>query len=46
MSTQLSQLSFFQPDLPSGLKYLPDFIPAEEAYYLAHKLILNRGAAI
>jgi len=38
MSTQLSQLSFFQPDLPPGLKYLPDFIPVEEADYLVHKI--------
>lgn len=38
MSTQLSQLSFFQPDLPSGLKYLPDFISGEEADYLVQKI--------
>ncbi|MCG7493054.1 alpha-ketoglutarate-dependent dioxygenase AlkB [Thalassobius sp. Cn5-15] len=38
MSTQLSQLSFFQPDLPSGLKYLPDFVSVEEAGCLIHKL--------
>lgn len=38
MSTLLSQLSFFQPDLPSGLKYLPDFVSGEEADYLANKI--------
>ncbi len=38
MSTQLSQLSFLQPDLPPGLKYLPDFISVEEAEYLVHKI--------
>lgn len=38
MSTQPSQLSFFQPDLPSGLKYLPDFISAGEADFLVHKI--------
>lgn len=38
MSTQLSQLSFLEPDLPSGLEYLPDFISAEEADYLAQKI--------
>jgi len=38
MSTQLWQLSFFQPDLPSGLKYLPDFISGEEADFLVRKI--------
>ena len=38
MSTLLSQLSFFQTDLPSGLKYLPDFVSGEEADYLANKI--------
>jgi len=38
MSTQLSQLSFFQPDLPSGLKYLPDFISVEDAEFLVHEI--------
>ncbi|WP_299778355.1 alpha-ketoglutarate-dependent dioxygenase AlkB [uncultured Roseobacter sp.] len=38
MSTQLSQLSFFQPDLPSGSKYLAEFISGEEADYLMHKI--------
>ena len=38
MSTQLSQLSFFQPDLPAGLKYLPDFVSGEEAGYLVIKI--------
>lgn len=38
MSPQLSQLSFFQPDLPSGLKSLPNFISGEEAEYLVHKI--------
>jgi alkylated DNA repair dioxygenase AlkB len=38
MSTQPSQLSFFQPEFPSGLKYLPDFISGEEANYLVHKI--------
>jgi len=38
MSTRLSQLSFFQPDLPSSLRYLPDFISGEETDYLVHKI--------
>lgn len=38
MSTQLSQLSFFQPDLPPGLKYLPGFVSGEEARYLVGKI--------
>ncbi|SLN26323.1 2OG-Fe(II) oxygenase superfamily protein [Falsiruegeria litorea R37] len=38
MSTQLSQLSFFQPDLPSGLKYRPDSVSGEEADYLVNKI--------
>lgn len=38
MSTQLSQLSFFQPDLPSDLKYLPDFISGEEAGCLVNTI--------
>ncbi|WP_195819404.1 alpha-ketoglutarate-dependent dioxygenase AlkB [Roseobacter sp. MH60115] len=38
MSTQPSQFSFFQPDLPSSLSYQPDFISAEEADCLAHKI--------
>nr|WP_264479712.1 hypothetical protein [Roseobacter sp. H9] len=38
MSTRLSQFSFFQPDLPSGLSYQPDFISAEEADDLAYKI--------
>lgn len=38
MSTQLSQLSFFQHELPSGLKYLPDFVSGEEADDLEHKI--------
>ncbi|MBW4709550.1 alpha-ketoglutarate-dependent dioxygenase AlkB [Roseobacter sp. YSTF-M11] len=38
MSTQLSQLSVFQPDLPPGLEYLPDFISAGEADYLVHNI--------
>jgi len=38
MSTLLSQLSFFQPDLPLGLKYLPDFVSGEEALYLVDKI--------
>lgn len=38
MSTLLSQLSFFQTDLPSGLKYLPDFVSGEEALYLVDKI--------
>ena len=38
MSTQLSQLSFFQPDLPSGLKYRPEFVSGEEADYLVNKI--------
>ena len=38
MSTQPSQRSVFQPDLPQGLKYLPDFISAEEADNLVRKI--------
>jgi alkylated DNA repair dioxygenase AlkB len=38
MSTLLSQLSFFQPDLPSGLQYLPDFISGDESEYLVNKI--------
>lgn len=38
MTTQLSQLSFFQSDLPSGLKYLPAFVSAEETDDLARKI--------
>lgn len=38
MSTLLSQLSFFQPDLPSGLKHQPDFVSGEEALYLVDKI--------
>lgn len=45
MSTLLSQLSFFQPDLPSGLKYLPDFVSGEETGYLEKKSMRSRGEA-
>ena len=38
MSTQPSQRSVFQPDPPQGLKYLPDFISAEEADNLVRKI--------
>lgn len=38
MSTQLLQLSSFRPDLPSGSKYLPEFISGEEADYLVRKI--------
>ena len=38
MAAQISQLSFSQPDLPSGLAYLADFVTQAEAMALAQEI--------
>lgn len=38
MAPQISQLSFSQPELPSGLAYLADFVTQAEAAALAQQI--------
>jgi hypothetical protein len=46
MSTQLSQRSFFQPDLPSGLKYLPEFISGEARHVRTHAIPARKSVIV